>query len=532
MALVQFVNNKTMGLSDDSEDAYNFTRKDSIIIGMVFVAAIALQVVSGFGFLDKLFWPLCIIYLVVSTILLIVILQIRKGAILKKREEIQQVYEILQKLVDKKGEGLDFNNPPFSLSYKHGNIQDIRVPVDPVALSDVKDLTSSMVPYITQLDNFLPTYKWTFEKHLESRYIEFLGEEKPPQMARWPGAWLRNFRFMPMGLSGRGEVGFTADDVPKDLVGRSLYIDEEGHIVEQDTTLPKQPQALVAGAPLGLDTIIPTTSGYKTMKTIEVGDYVFDINNKPVKVLKVENINYFPKKVYQLEFNLNNTTIKIISDCIHRFPKKVTNISWIETAAEKLQINIDRVLGITDKRLTSYLLTAKQRVENEPVRCILVDSESHLFLITDTKNEHWKGGTSYPYPSIFTRNTGGGKSVAIQNLIMSCMSHHDKVALALVDPKQVEFSSYNGMKGILGVANTTLESAEILRIARQVMYKRNKELKELGLKNVGEFTPSQKSGKVFITGREFNETDVIKVRIKGEEKQMTAAELVEYLNED
>ena len=88
------------------------------------------------------------------------------------------------------------------------------------------------------------------------------------------------------------------------------------------------------------------------------------------------------------------------------------------------------------------------------------------------------------------------------------------------------------MNGILGVANTTLEATEILRIARVVMYKRNKDLKELGLKNVGEFTPTKKSGKVFVTGREYKEEETIKVRINNEEKQMSASNLVDYLHED
>lgn len=115
---------------------------------------------------------------------------------------------------------------------------------------------------------------------------------------------------------------------------------------------------------------------------------------------------------------------------------------------------------------------------------------------------------------------------------MHCIEHRNEIALALIDPKIVEFSSYKGMNGIVGVANSLLESVELLRIARVVMYKRNKELAALGLKNIGEYTPSKKSGKVFITGREYNEDDMIKVRIDGQEQQMSASELVEYLKQD
>jgi len=375
ISISQFVSNKMINLSDDSEDAYTFTKKDSLIIVILFVVGIVLQIVSKM-LLTSFYWVAAGIYLFASLILMLIILQTRKTQLLQQREQLQQVYDILQKLVDKKGEGLDFNNPPFTLEYKYGNVQRIVVPVDPVALADVKDLTSAMVPYMAQLDNFLPTYKWTFEKHLEQRYIEFIGEDKPPTLAKWPGSWLRNYRFMPVGISGKGEIGFTADDIKKADVGRSLFKNEEGEYIPQDTTLPKQPQSLICGA------------------------------------------------------------------------------------------------------------------------------------------------------------TGGGKSVFAQNLIYHVLEHRDKLAIALVDPKIVEFSAYNGMNGILGVANSTLEACEILRIARQVMYKRNKELKELGLKNVGEFTPTKRSGKVFVTGKEVSENDTLKVRIESEEKQMKAVDVADYLDED
>ncbi len=115
---------------------------------------------------------------------------------------------------------------------------------------------------------------------------------------------------------------------------------------------------------------------------------------------------------------------------------------------------------------------------------------------------------------------------------MHCIEHSDKIALGLIDPKNVEFAGYNGMKGIVGVATNTLESVELLRIARQVMLKRNREMSKMGIKNIGEYRPQHKTDKVFITGREYNENDLIRVRIDGQEQQMTAKELVEYLNED
>lgn len=123
-------------------------------------------------------------------------------------------------------------------------------------------------------------------------------------------------------------------------------------------------------------------------------------------------------------------------------------------------------------------------------------------------------------------------SVAIQNIIQHCIAHRNEIRVALIDPKQVEFSNYKGMNGIVAVGNNTEEAVEILRIARAVMYKRNKEMQKLGLKNLTDYKPTKKTGKVFVTGREFNEDDTIRVKIDGEEKTMTAAELVDYLHEE
>lgn len=85
------------------------------------------------------------------------------------------------------------------------------------------------------------------------------------------------------------------------------------------------------------------------------------------------------------------------------------------------------------------------------------------------------------------------------------------------------------MKGICAVANSVQEAAEILRIGRAVMYSRNKKMQKLGINDCADWKPQNWSGKIWITGREFDKDDKIKVRIDGEEKEMTAFEVYEYL---
>ena len=85
------------------------------------------------------------------------------------------------------------------------------------------------------------------------------------------------------------------------------------------------------------------------------------------------------------------------------------------------------------------------------------------------------------------------------------------------------------MNGVVAVANSVAEAAEILRIGRSVMYSRNKKMQSLSLNDVADYQPSDWTGKIWITGREFNKDEQIKVRVDGEEKTMTALEIYEYL---
>lgn len=85
------------------------------------------------------------------------------------------------------------------------------------------------------------------------------------------------------------------------------------------------------------------------------------------------------------------------------------------------------------------------------------------------------------------------------------------------------------MNGVCCVANSVQEASEILRISRSVMYARNKKMQKMNLNDLAEWKPQEYTGKIWITGREFNENEKIKVRIGKDEKEMTALEIYEYL---
>ena len=367
VSLSQYISNITMDVTTDNEENFNYSRQDSLLLIGLFIVAIILQAVNNL-IINYAIWVM-LTYLLVSVSITLTLTTLRKQRIEKTREEITQIYEILHNLVDKKGKGVDFNNVPFTLEHKYNTINKIDVIVDPITFDD-----KYLPEYLNQLNNFLSTYTWNYELHLEERKISFVGYDKPPTVARWKGNWLRPTRFFTLGITGKGEIAWMPDKVDKKKLGKSQFLDEMGNPLQADMELPAAPQGLICGA------------------------------------------------------------------------------------------------------------------------------------------------------------TGGGKSVAVQNIIYGGIAHRNEVALSLIDPKFTEFSGYKGMKGVTGVANTVEEAVEVLRIAKQAMYRRNQRLAELKIKNIMEYKPTKKSGKVYITGRDYLENDIIKVKVNSVEKEITVGELVELVN--
>lgn len=86
------------------------------------------------------------------------------------------------------------------------------------------------------------------------------------------------------------------------------------------------------GKALSLDTDIPTPDGWKKMKDIHVGDYVFGKNGKPTKVLVESQI--FNKKMYLVEFE-DGSTIKASADHIWTIQTKKSRESYVKRPNSK-----------------------------------------------------------------------------------------------------------------------------------------------------------------------------------------------------
>lgn len=121
-------------------------------------------------------------------------------------------------------------------------------------------------------------------------------------------------------------------------------------------------------------------------------------------------------------------------------------------------------------------------------------------------------------------------SVSLRNIIFHCLTHSSDIAIALIDLKYTEFSIYKGVKNVVAVANTVQEAAEIMRVARECMYKRNQELAKLGLTDIKDHKPQEPTDEVIVCNRKLNDNDTVEIELpNGERKIVTVKELESYL---
>lgn len=182
-----------------------------------------------------------------------------------------------------------------------------------------------------------------------------------------------------------------------------------------------------------------------------------------------------------------------------------------------------------DVRTIHYLYKVKQNVRlatsmrgNTPPKTILsIDwvKEKDCFCVsTDTGY--------YKTCGIIHHN-----SVTLRNVLFHSLTHSDDIKLALVDLKISEFARFKDMDSnkVVGVANSVPATAKLLRMAREVMYKRNQQNSDRGLTDFADFKPEGPTNIIRIFGREFDENEQFQVEVGGQQKTMTAKEILEYM---
>lgn len=403
VAVSQYITNKILNISDDNTVGYAYSKRDSLIIMGILGLGIILQLIKLKG---KIFWIAVGIYAFVILLTMVILATIKKIIVEKQREELTQVFDVLAPVLPKNTE-LDFNNPPFRLGYEKHQINRITIDINPNTFKE-----TVAVNLCLSLNKYLPNYEWVNEFDFAARECIFVGTPLPPAVAKYKGSWLRPAEFIPIGLSGLGEVSWNINSF-KDA-GKSNYIYDDGKIAKTVDT-PSAPQALCVGSPLGLNTIIPTTKGYKTMGNISVGDVVFGLDNKLSTVVEVHEIR--KAIVYELVFGTAFDKITVISDEIHRFPiitKLRTGIHDKDFYEPVRCKNIELGNCVLGGNRDYALIKKTKRPFKENVRCITVDSDEHIFKIVDKQDPSWNGGNAYDLPSIYTYNTGGGKAIYVE----------------------------------------------------------------------------------------------------------------------
>lgn len=143
--------------------------------------------------------------------------------------------------------------------------------------------------------------------------------------------------------------------------------------------------------PLALDTEVPTTEGFKTIETLQPGDFVFDRNGSPVRVLGKSDVHE-GRPCYEVTFRNGE---KVVTDENHRWkavewsnrPKGeqvVTTKQMKErglTTGYGFRWRLPRGSGWEANHLSEWpQIVSIEPVESVPVQCIEVDNDDHLFV--------------------------------------------------------------------------------------------------------------------------------------------------------
>ena len=131
---------------------------------------------------------------------------------------------------------------------------------------------------------------------------------------------------------------------------------------------------------LPLDTPILTTTGWKTMETLNEGEFVFDKDGKPTKILHASEIHNNP--CYKITFD---NGCSIVADHEHRWIVRYETEKLIMTTEQihkhlNKQCYIQRVTDLEDGTKVDMHIESVEETETVPTRCIEVDSKSHTYL--------------------------------------------------------------------------------------------------------------------------------------------------------
>lgn len=233
--------NKQSGAQNSSENL-DMGRSGSMLMLGSFVVAVLLQVGSGaLGFSTKLNFIVAIVFAILCVFLNIYINATRAKRIKEEHDSILMICDVLGRRFAPSAEDVDFSNLPFEIEKQRGKIR--KVTVHPESVQLIKDeLISDMV---ISMNQSFPEFEWMGDGDASRREIVLQGNPRPPRLALWPGSDLRPIGYIPVGMSGRGEVSWNMG-APSDL-GVSLFVDPETGERAETVEYARAPQNITSG---------------------------------------------------------------------------------------------------------------------------------------------------------------------------------------------------------------------------------------------------------------------------------------------
>ena len=158
--------------------------------------------------------------------------------------------------------------------------------------------------------------------------------------------------------------------------------------------------------PLRLSTLVPTIYGIKKLVDIKIGDYVFNENGYPTKVIDLSEIKT-SSRMFRIDLDCNRDIISVYSDGDHRFP--VFHNGVYSSGETVNDIGEDwKNYSFVGYDCIKLPIVNLETIENELVRCILIEGYSHQFMICGDTNDSYnisKIKTEYICDSDITKET-------------------------------------------------------------------------------------------------------------------------------
>jgi len=171
--------------------------------------------------------------------------------------------------------------------------------------------------------------------------------------------------------SGQPDPAFTMDRKGRPTQGIYNRVHPSGRKVNTKS------QRAANGAPLALDTPLWTVGGWKTMGTVDVGDYVYEAKGLPVRVVAVSSV-FDGRPCYRVTFEDKDS---VVADGEHMWNLKEgyrrTEEIFQYGAGVSLLKATSTTLILPDDPSIVYI----DSVDSVPVRCITVWNPDHVFLV-------------------------------------------------------------------------------------------------------------------------------------------------------